>query len=59
MTMRAGTCFTYNGTRYEAGDPFRLEQVPAHQQGSFRRLYQLTEPPKRRKAYDIQEKETT
>ena len=41
--MRAGTDFTYNGTRYAAGDPFRLELVPAHQRGSFRRLYGLTE----------------
>lgn len=39
--MRAGTDFTYQNRRYQAGDRFDLRSVPAHLQGTLIRLYKL------------------
>lgn len=42
---QAGTAFSFEGRRYEAGDSFNLAAVPAHLHGSLTRLYGLTDKP--------------
>ena len=40
--MRVGTAFTYGRRRYEPGDRFPVQAVPAHLLGTLTRLYGLT-----------------
>ena len=57
--MRVGRGFTYAGTRYEPGDDFDTERLPAHQVATFIRLYHLTDKPKRRAKQSTQIQEQT
>lgn len=56
--MRVGRLFTYNGTRYEPGDDFDLDSLPAFRQATFVRLYGLSEQPPKRAKKKAQKKKT-